>query len=264
MGYSPTLGRWLLEDPIDYEGGDPNLYGFVGNNPVNRLDPSGLSAIGAVIGGAGQAGLAAFSGPQFRYDSGDGDLPSIAGTSPFRPEPYSLFGFKYGVEARGVQPVTGSVTIKSTGATGSRISFKNQSVNLSPIGGCDAQLKYDATISVAFARMFKESPTGSGKFPFGAGGGFIPIAIISKQYKNVTLTLAGVTTELGDFWERVGVIIPREAMYISGGEGSVQGPTFGHTAQDLTKLVRQYVIDDTTDNMEAELSRFYQHLANIR
>jgi RHS repeat-associated protein len=39
--YSPTLGRFLQVDPVGYQG-DVNLYGYVGNNPVNARDPSGL------------------------------------------------------------------------------------------------------------------------------------------------------------------------------------------------------------------------------
>lgn len=41
--FHPTLGRWLTPDPIGFEGQDPNLYGFVRNNPVNLTDPSGLA-----------------------------------------------------------------------------------------------------------------------------------------------------------------------------------------------------------------------------
>ena len=48
--YSPTLGRFIQNDPIEYEAGDPNLYRFVGNNPTNYLDPSGLERI-RVAGG---------------------------------------------------------------------------------------------------------------------------------------------------------------------------------------------------------------------
>src|SRR5579871_3129156 len=40
--YDPSLGRWITEDPTGFEGGDNNLYGFVGENPVNGVDPSGL------------------------------------------------------------------------------------------------------------------------------------------------------------------------------------------------------------------------------
>jgi RHS repeat-associated protein len=38
---SPTLGRWMQEDPIGYKAGDSNLYRYVNDNPINRLDPRG-------------------------------------------------------------------------------------------------------------------------------------------------------------------------------------------------------------------------------
>ncbi len=37
-------GRWLSVDPIGFEGGQWNLYGYVGNSPVVRVDASGLQA----------------------------------------------------------------------------------------------------------------------------------------------------------------------------------------------------------------------------
>jgi RHS repeat-associated protein len=40
--YSPDLQRFVNRDPIRYDAGDVNLYRFVGNNPVNELDPIGL------------------------------------------------------------------------------------------------------------------------------------------------------------------------------------------------------------------------------
>lgn len=38
--YNPSQGRWLSRDPIEEQGG-LNLYGFVDNGPVGKLDPCG-------------------------------------------------------------------------------------------------------------------------------------------------------------------------------------------------------------------------------
>jgi RHS repeat-associated protein len=40
--YSPATGRFISEDPLGFGGGDVNLYAYVGNNPINRIDPFGL------------------------------------------------------------------------------------------------------------------------------------------------------------------------------------------------------------------------------
>jgi RHS repeat-associated protein len=43
--YDPETGRWTAKDPILFEGGDPDLYGYVANNPVNFADPEGTILI---------------------------------------------------------------------------------------------------------------------------------------------------------------------------------------------------------------------------
>ena len=39
--YDPSVGRWLSKDPILFNGGDSNLYAYVGSDPVNFIDPWG-------------------------------------------------------------------------------------------------------------------------------------------------------------------------------------------------------------------------------
>ena len=44
--YSPTLQRFLSEDPIELAGGDPNLYAYVFNRPLGFVTRS-VSAVPA-------------------------------------------------------------------------------------------------------------------------------------------------------------------------------------------------------------------------
>ncbi|OQW45417.1 MAG: hypothetical protein A4C66_01545 [Nitrospira sp. HN-bin3] len=63
--YEPRFQRFIAEDPIGFHGGDVNLYGYVGNNPILRTDPSGqvLPLVpAAILGCALGGGLGASSG----------------------------------------------------------------------------------------------------------------------------------------------------------------------------------------------------------
>jgi RHS repeat-associated protein len=40
--YDPDVGRFTTKDPIGYAGGDPDLYGYGFDDPVNLVDPWGL------------------------------------------------------------------------------------------------------------------------------------------------------------------------------------------------------------------------------
>jgi RHS repeat-associated protein len=72
--YDPAIGRWTSKDPIDFEGGDENLYAYAASSPIVLIDPTGLSAesfvegaasslLGAVATTAVLAGIAAI-GPE--------------------------------------------------------------------------------------------------------------------------------------------------------------------------------------------------------
>lgn len=53
--YDSEVGRWTAKDPIRYLASDPNFYGYVFNDPLSLIDPSGLCA----CLGATSTGLAA-------------------------------------------------------------------------------------------------------------------------------------------------------------------------------------------------------------
>jgi RHS repeat-associated protein len=40
--YDSEVGRWTAKDPINFDGGDTNLFGYVLGDPVNFIDPLGL------------------------------------------------------------------------------------------------------------------------------------------------------------------------------------------------------------------------------
>src|SRR5205823_2278439 len=42
--YDPAVGRFISADPLSFDGG-LNLYDYVGNDPVNGADPSGLQGL---------------------------------------------------------------------------------------------------------------------------------------------------------------------------------------------------------------------------
>lgn len=47
--YDPQTARWTAKDPILFLGGDADLYAYVGNDPINFIDPSGLSGTIAIF-----------------------------------------------------------------------------------------------------------------------------------------------------------------------------------------------------------------------
>ena len=40
--YNPRIGRWTHKDPIRFNSGDTNLYGYVSSDPVNLIDANGM------------------------------------------------------------------------------------------------------------------------------------------------------------------------------------------------------------------------------
>jgi RHS repeat-associated protein len=59
--YSPTLGRFVQADPSGTKG-DINLYAYVGNDPLNAVDPSGLETQIGLAGGVTLAWILGVNG----------------------------------------------------------------------------------------------------------------------------------------------------------------------------------------------------------
>jgi len=97
--YNPTLDRFISEDPLEFGGGDVNLYAYAKSSPTNFTDPTGqsnsvihlaetyLGARDAGIGVGDSAHLAVlavladfFPGSQ-NLDAGDTNLHAMAGAT---------------------------------------------------------------------------------------------------------------------------------------------------------------------------------------
>jgi RHS repeat-associated protein len=114
--YDAGLGRWLSRDPIEEDGG-LNLYGYVGNNPPNITDPSGLGYFIVGYGYAGHCGNFArgdfipFGHVEYVTDAGrvyqmtiqglqiiDAGVPASLKTKPFELGPIKLKNPAYRID----------------------------------------------------------------------------------------------------------------------------------------------------------------------
>ena len=81
--YNPVTQQWMEQDPIGFAAGDSNLKRFVGNDPINAVDPSGLI----------QAGQPSQIVPKVEIN-GDQRNPQANGATPIQSNQYGSFWIK--------------------------------------------------------------------------------------------------------------------------------------------------------------------------
>jgi RHS repeat-associated protein len=85
--YDASVGRFASEDPSGFKAGDMNLYRYVGNNPWNATDPTGLRK---ECGGARSQStefLGVASNPWI-FENVAGNTSFAVGSSPYSTTPY--------------------------------------------------------------------------------------------------------------------------------------------------------------------------------
>jgi RHS repeat-associated protein len=116
--YNASIGRWTIKDPILFAGGETSLYGYVGNDPINYIDPSGLKQ----CKGKGRIleGNPALIGKQGGFPRTKVATNSIAvipsqwgGNKAMRPYLSQISGTAGGVSFSGVTDVVGSSEVKN-------------------------------------------------------------------------------------------------------------------------------------------------------
>ncbi len=69
--YDASTGKWTAKDPIGFNGGDTNLYGYVLGDPVNFVDSNGLQMDGFTsgVGADVHVGLGGFSADAYHAEA---------------------------------------------------------------------------------------------------------------------------------------------------------------------------------------------------
>ena len=134
--YSPSIGRWLSKDPLRFAAGQANLYGYVFNDPINLIDPTGKFTI-QFGGSASASGIAGTIGAEY----GTAVIINWSGVSVT----------KYFTGTGGIGPAIG---VSGGGA-----------ISVSPFASNESQVKGESGGAALFL-----GPLGTFALTFGSGG----------------------------------------------------------------------------------------------
>lgn len=77
--YDAKIGRWVAKDPIRFNGGDTNLYGYVFSDPINWTDYDGFAGVYGAITGDVVLGIGfSITGGVFAGTDGSGSFNGAA------------------------------------------------------------------------------------------------------------------------------------------------------------------------------------------
>jgi RHS repeat-associated protein len=103
--YDPASGRWLSKDPIGFDGGDANLFGYAHKDPINWVDEGGSLAVAATTG----ALIGAISGFSGSAITGGSLQQKLAAT---------VVGAAAGFAVGLLDPTEGALTLSAFAANG--------------------------------------------------------------------------------------------------------------------------------------------------
>jgi RHS repeat-associated protein len=196
--YDPRTGRWLSRDPIEEEGGF-NLYGYVGGDPINYIDPLGLWWWGDPL----PQGMMDFSA-----GLGDGILSTMS------------FGFVNGQSFRDSLGIDGGMDRCGGLYSAGRVTGTVAAMIVFMKGGIPSHLTHYTTSEAAAASIAQTGLRASSGGLFGGGRYASSIGAFPRNI----LTPPGST---------VPVAITNTAGYIRVAPGTFLQPTVGGYAQTI-------------------------------